>query len=154
MVQVHIAVIVTGTRTPVLGVVPAGQSDWISSRRACCAAEWTQTSVRADGGRRIPPPAGMLRTLQQMSCTANETHAALLWLTGGVWHFGRCITPLLYWVLSNRSPRFKWSLKRFNYMRLNSCSDLQRHVSSGCFSFGYRTSTSTPQQECDYTYIP
>lgn len=39
-VWVHIA-IVTGTQTPVLGVVPAGQSDWISSRKACCAAQWT-----------------------------------------------------------------------------------------------------------------
>lgn len=38
---VHIAIIVTDTQTPVLGVVPAGQSDWISSRKACCAAERT-----------------------------------------------------------------------------------------------------------------
>lgn len=74
---------VTGTQTPVLGVAPAGQSDWISSRKACCAAEGEREKIASVNngsgllGQSHRHPNDMPATLQWpcscLLCTKHHT---------------------------------------------------------------------------------
>lgn len=95
LLQSMLFIIVTGTQTPVLDEVPAGQSDWISSRKACCAVKREYTNVN-DGNTCTRVTATQTCQLHYgnsvAACFTRAPHTKsmqMTWPRGRVWHFGR-----------------------------------------------------------------